>query len=149
MNITFLNNIPLSEATPIIKQSVAKYFKLNVDDLEIKTRKLNIVVPRQIAHFLATFCKDATLEKIGELYGNKDYTTIIHSRDEILKYITTVNNKIVDNEIYRALHWIEFYMKQGIETERIKMIKSQNRQKRINYHIKSVFKRYNNIKNVN
>ena len=138
----------LFDATPIIKKSVAKYYKIPVGDLDSKIRISTIVKPRQVAQFFATFCKDATLEKVGILFGDKNHTTVLYSRNEILKYITPLNDKIIDNEINRAVNWINFFINKEIEIERIRAIKKKNREKRIRFHIRTIVKHYHHIKDI-
>ena len=137
-----IEDVPLNIAAPIIKKCVAKYFNIPVDNFDIKSRKKEIVIPRQIAHFIATFCKDATLEKIGIAIGNQDHATVLHSKREINKFITPINGKINDNEIYRAISFIEHYIIKEIEEQRKKEIYHKNRKKRIKIHIRKIMNYY-------
>jgi len=62
-----------------IQKSVADYFKISENSLRMKTRKQEIVLPRQIAMFLAKKLTRASLKTIGLHFGGRDHTTIIHA----------------------------------------------------------------------
>ncbi|MEG9284164.1 chromosomal replication initiator protein DnaA [Aerococcus urinae] len=66
-----------------IQETVADYFDLTVADLKGKKRKRDIVVPRQIAMFLSREITDASLPKIGQEFGGKDHTTVLHAHEKI------------------------------------------------------------------
>ncbi|MDO4680969.1 MAG: chromosomal replication initiator protein DnaA [Aerococcus sp.] len=74
------------KATPSIakiQEIVANYYDVTVDDLIGKKRKRQIVVPRQIAMYLAREITEASLPKIGQEFGGKDHTTVLHAYDKI------------------------------------------------------------------
>lgn len=83
--------IPSQQTTrisiPQIQQVVADYFHLSVEDLKSKRRTQNITLPRQIAMYLAREVTDASLPKIGEEFGGRDHTTVIHAYDKIKEFI--------------------------------------------------------------
>ena len=73
-----------SELTiPLIQNKVAKYYHLTIADLTGKKRVKQIVVPRQIAMYLCRELTDASLPKIGDEFGGKDHTTVIHAHEKI------------------------------------------------------------------
>ncbi len=76
-----------SPTIPNILETVAQYFNLQVSDLKGKKRVRQIVVPRQIAMFLSRELTDASLPKIGQEFGGKDHTTVLHAYDKIKKDI--------------------------------------------------------------
>jgi len=84
--------IPSQQASRVtisrIQQAVADYFHLTVDDLKSKRRTQNITLPRQIAMYLAREITDSSLPKIGEEFGGRDHTTVIHACDKIKEFIT-------------------------------------------------------------
>ncbi|KRN89307.1 chromosomal replication initiator protein DnaA [Ligilactobacillus ceti] len=73
----------------IIQDYVAKYFHLTVKDLKGRKRVKQIVVPRQIAMYLSRELTDASLPKIGEEFGGKDHTTVIHAHTKIAEQLAT------------------------------------------------------------
>ena len=79
----FPDGRPRQITTELIQQCVASYFKVRTEDLSAKKRTRNIAYPRQIAMYLARELTDCSLSKIGELFGGKDHTTVIHAHDKI------------------------------------------------------------------
>lgn len=72
-----------------IQTQVAKYYKVTVEDLKGKRRNKTIVLPRQIAMYLARELTDSSLPKIGQDFGGKDHTTVLHSCDKIANLLET------------------------------------------------------------
>ncbi|MBX4173214.1 chromosomal replication initiator protein DnaA [Weissella viridescens] len=72
---------------PIIQDTVATYFDVTIDDLNGKKRNKEIVVPRQIAMYLARELTQDSLPQIGRTFGGKDHTTVMHSTEKIEKKI--------------------------------------------------------------
>lgn len=70
-----------------IQEIVADYFHLKVDELKSSKRTRNIAYPRQIAMYLCRRLTDLSLPKIGEKFGGRDHTTIIHGFEKISKGI--------------------------------------------------------------
>lgn len=66
-----------------IQELVAIHFKIKVDDLNSKRRTRNVTVPRQIAMYLCRELTDWSLPKIGELFGGRDHTTVIHAYEKV------------------------------------------------------------------
>mgnify|MGYP000991470123 CR=1 FL=1 len=69
----------------LIQEIVSSYFKIKIDDLIAKKRTRNIVYPRQIAMYLCRELTDISLPRIGEIFGGRDHTTVIHAHDKIAK----------------------------------------------------------------
>jgi chromosomal replication initiator protein len=68
-----------------IQEVVAQHFGLSVDALRGKTRKKEIALARMIAMALATDLTNNSLKRIGQLFGGRDHSTVIHARDTIRK----------------------------------------------------------------
>ena len=72
-----------------IKETVASAYNVTVEEIDSKKRSKNIVMPRQVAMYLARNLLDKSLPKIGEEFGNRDHTTVMHAikkiEDEIEK----------------------------------------------------------------
>ncbi|MCY0885149.1 MAG: chromosomal replication initiator protein DnaA [Firmicutes bacterium] len=66
-----------------IQEEVARYFEIATDDLKGKKRNRALAWPRQIAMYLARELTDASLPKIGEEFGGRDHTTVLHACDKI------------------------------------------------------------------
>ncbi|WP_288531077.1 chromosomal replication initiator protein DnaA [uncultured Secundilactobacillus sp.] len=67
----------------VIQEKVAKFYHVSQADLKGKKRMKAIVMPRQIAMYLARELTDSSLPKIGNEFGGKDHTTVIHACDKI------------------------------------------------------------------
>lgn len=68
---------------PIIQTIVANYFDLSIDDLTGSRRNKQIVIPRQIAMYLARELTQDSLPQIGRAFGGRDHTTVMHSTEKI------------------------------------------------------------------
>ena len=62
-----------------IQRTVAAYFKIRVADMQSKGRSRSIARPRQIAMALARELTDHSLPEIGDAFGGRDHTTVIHA----------------------------------------------------------------------
>lgn len=67
----------------LIQDVVAAYFNLRVEDLKSQRRTRNVAYPRQIAMYLSRKLTDMSLPKIGEEFGGRDHTTVIHAYEKI------------------------------------------------------------------
>ncbi len=70
-----------------IEEVVAKRYNIKISDMKSKKRTKNFTVPRQVAMYLCRELTDMSLPKIGDEFGGKDHTTVIHSCDKISKEI--------------------------------------------------------------
>lgn len=66
-----------------IQDIVSNYFNLRVEDLKSQRRTRNVAYPRQIAMYLSRKLTDMSLPKIGEEFGGRDHTTVIHAYEKI------------------------------------------------------------------
>ncbi len=66
-----------------IQQETAKYFSLKIEELKAKKRTQNVAFPRQIAMYLSRELTDSSLPKIGEEFGGRDHTTVMHAHKKI------------------------------------------------------------------
>jgi chromosomal replication initiator protein len=67
----------------LIKKVTAEYYSIKIDDMTAKTRKREIATARQVAMYLARTLTSASLPKIGEEFGGRDHTTVMHANDKI------------------------------------------------------------------
>ncbi|MDP4147060.1 MAG: chromosomal replication initiator protein DnaA [Bacillota bacterium] len=67
----------------LIQDIVANYFNLSMDDFKSSKRTRSIAYPRQIAMYLCRKLTDMSLPKIGEEFGGRDHTTVIHAYEKI------------------------------------------------------------------
>lgn len=79
-------------SSDFVKETVAKYFNVNKDDLSSNKRSNEIAFPRQIAMFLCREVANMSYPKIGEDFGNRDHSTVMHACKKIEKEIKDKNN---------------------------------------------------------
>lgn len=70
---------------PLIKNTVCAYFGINVQDMDSAKRTKTLAHPRQIAMYLCRDLTESSLPKIGENFGNRDHTTVMHACEKISK----------------------------------------------------------------
>ena len=67
----------------LIQKKVSEYFDIKLSDMRAKKRSRAIAYPRQIAMYLARQLTDFSLPEIGDQFGGRDHTTVIHAYDKI------------------------------------------------------------------
>lgn len=88
-----------------IQKTVADFFSIKVADMYSKRRPANIARPRQIAMYLAKELTQKSLPEIGELFGGRDHTTVLHA----VRKITADRSK--NPECNHELHVLEQTLK--------------------------------------
>ena len=83
---------------------MAEYFKMRVSDLHSKRRNRQITRPRQIAMALAKELTTMSLPEIGDAFGGRDHTTVLHAQRKIAELVKT-DSKISEDyqNLYRLL----------------------------------------------
>ncbi|GEK35071.1 chromosomal replication initiator protein DnaA [Kurthia sibirica] len=66
-----------------IQKTVGEHFSIRLEDFTAKKRTKSIAFPRQIAMYLSRELTDFSLPKIGEEFGGRDHTTVIHAHEKI------------------------------------------------------------------
>ena len=101
---TVMKDLMLSEEanviapTEIISQT-AQYFELTVDDLYGSSRSQTIALARQIAMYLCRELTNLSLPKIGQLFGNRDHTTVMYANKKIsdlMKERRSIYNQVTE-----------------------------------------------------
>jgi chromosomal replication initiator protein len=88
-----------------IQKTVAEFYKLKVADLHSKKRNRNIARPRQMAMALAKELTEMSLPDIGDAFGNRDHTTVLHA----CRTIAALRTK--DTDLNRDFHVLEQTLK--------------------------------------
>jgi chromosomal replication initiator protein len=88
-----------------IQKTVADYYKIKVADMYSKKRPASIARPRQIAMYLAKELTQKSLPEIGELFGGRDHTTVLHA----VRKITAERQQMAD--LNQQLHVLEQTLK--------------------------------------
>jgi chromosomal replication initiator protein len=76
-------NVPPEITVPFIQKIVSSHFNLTHEELNSRRRTQNIVFPRQIAMYLCRKLMDVSLPDVGNFFGGRDHTTVIHSCEKI------------------------------------------------------------------
>jgi len=74
---------PKQVTIDIIKNVVAQHYNLKLQDFEVRKRTRSVAFPRQIAMYLSREMTDSSLPRIGEEFGGRDHTTVIHACEKI------------------------------------------------------------------
>ncbi|PSB92416.1 chromosomal replication initiator protein DnaA [Candidatus Pandoraea novymonadis] len=88
-----------------IQKTVADFYNIKVADMYSKKRPANIARPRQIAMYLAKELTQKSLPEIGELFGGRDHTTVLHAVRKI------ANERSKDMQLNHELHVLEQTLK--------------------------------------
>ncbi|WP_213083738.1 chromosomal replication initiator protein DnaA [Niallia nealsonii] len=72
-----------------IQKVVGEHFNIKLEDFKAKKRTKSIAFPRQIAMYLSRELTDFSLPKIGEEFGGRDHTTVIHAHEKISKLLVS------------------------------------------------------------
>ena len=70
-----------------IQKVVGEHFSIKLEDFKAKKRTKSVAFPRQIAMYLSRELTDYSLPKIGEEFGGRDHTTVIHAHEKISKLL--------------------------------------------------------------
>jgi len=88
-----------------IQKAVADFYSIKVADMYSKKRPANIARPRQIAMFMAKELTQKSLPEIGELFGGRDHTTVLHAVRKIAE------ERSHDSQLNHEIHVIEQTLK--------------------------------------
>jgi len=88
-----------------IQKTVAEYYKIKISDMHSKKRSRNVARPRQLAMALAKDLTQLSLPDIGDAFGNRDHTTVLHA----CRTIATLREK--NHDINRDYHVLEQVLK--------------------------------------
>jgi len=74
---------------PLIKNTVCAHFNINVQEIDSSKRTKTLTIPRQIAMYLCREMTQTSLPKIGENFGKRDHTTVMHACEKVSKQLET------------------------------------------------------------
>jgi chromosomal replication initiator protein len=80
----------------LVQKVVSNYFNMKMSDLKVRRKYKGYVIPRQIAMYLSRKLTNASLLEIGEKFGGKDHSTVLHS-------IKKVEEKMVKDPPFREM----------------------------------------------
>ncbi|WP_123042652.1 chromosomal replication initiator protein DnaA [Cohnella candidum] len=81
-----------------IQQRVGEFYGLKLEDFKARKRTKAVAFPRQIAMYLSREMTDYSLPKIGDAFGGRDHTTVIHAHEKISQQLK------VDQELYKIIN---------------------------------------------
>ena len=83
----FSENASTPLTTDLIQQVVAEHYNIRVEDIQGSKKPKNIAFPRQVSMYLCRKLLDISLPKIGDSFGGRDHTTVIHAISKIEKQL--------------------------------------------------------------
>jgi len=95
----------------LIKKVTADYYSIKLDDMSAKTRTREIATARQVAMYIARTMTSASLPKIGEEFGGRDHTTVLHAFDKIEEEVKT--NREVEEAVKAITETIKKHTGKG------------------------------------
>lgn len=75
----------------MIRQLICNYFDITEKELDSPKRTRKIAYPRQIAMYLIREHTDLSLPKIGEIFGNRDHSTVVHACDKLTREVEEIS----------------------------------------------------------
>ncbi len=91
-------------STEYIQDIVAKYFNITVEDLKGSRRSADIAFPRQIAMYLCRDVAQISTPKIGQAFGKRDHSTVMHACNKISTEIKeNSNTKLIVETVKNSL----------------------------------------------
>ncbi|MFA6669163.1 MAG: chromosomal replication initiator protein DnaA [Bacillota bacterium] len=101
----FSNSKPKPVTVDLIKRVISEYYSIKIEDFTSKKRTRAIAFPRQVAMYLTRELTDLSLPKIGDEFGGRDHTTVLHAYDKISTELKSDESlKIAMGEIQRKLN---------------------------------------------
>jgi chromosomal replication initiator protein len=87
-----IKEIQSDVSVDFIQKTVSEYFKVDLDSLKGKVKKREIVIPRQVAMYFCKRYTQLTLALIGENFGGRDHSTVIHALESVEDMMKTDSN---------------------------------------------------------
>lgn len=120
-------------ALPVIETVVSDYFNTTPEQLYVKSRKRELVYPRQLICFYSRMCYNSKLKAIGIRCGNKDHATVLAAIREIKNALSTKpnGNGFVNPEIALDVAKLNVKIFKGVTSaqkhSRVKYVMSRRR----------------------
>jgi chromosomal replication initiator protein len=89
----------------LIQQIVAEYYKLSAEDLRGRKRTQDITLPRHIAMYFSRELTETSLPKIGEAFGGRDHSTVLHAIERIQEL--RIRNTALNDQLQELLRQIQ------------------------------------------
>lgn len=79
-----------------VLELVAAYYRISIEDMLGDSRKSHVILPRQVAMYLVRNELGAAFEQIGEAFGGKNHSTVIHACEKVEKQLKKDKNLLRD-----------------------------------------------------
>jgi chromosomal replication initiator protein len=83
----FIKSTPKKTSISLIQKVVSQHYRVPVESMRSKVRTARLAFPRQVAIFLARDLTSASLAQIGQRFGGRDHTTVIHACQKITELV--------------------------------------------------------------
>jgi len=105
-----INTVILQKASVIsieyIQETVCKFFKISMEDLKSTQRSNDIAFPRQVGMYLCRILTNESYPKIGDAFGKRDHTTVMHGYKKIeqdIKQNPESNTKLIVDSVKKII----------------------------------------------
>ena len=105
-----INAVIMQKASVIsieyIQEMICKYFNITIKDLKSAQRSNNIAFPRQVGMYLCRILTNESFPKIGEAFGKRDHTTVMHGYKKIeqeIKQVPESNTKLIVESVKKII----------------------------------------------
>ncbi|WP_440897373.1 chromosomal replication initiator protein DnaA [Amphibacillus sp. Q70] len=88
-----------------IQELVAEKYNIKLEEFAAKKRTRSVAFPRQIAMYLSRELTDLSLPKIGEEFGGRDHTTVLHAHEKISRLMT--EDQLLNQEIEEIINQLK------------------------------------------
>lgn len=95
-----------------IQQKVGEFYGLRMEEFKARKRTKAVAFPRQIAMYLSRELTDFSLPKIGEAFGGRDHTTVIHAHEKISQQLKS------DPDLFKIIQTLTEKIKKPLVTDR-------------------------------
>ena len=93
----------------IIQKVVADHYNISISEMKGRKKHNTVVIPRQIAIYITRELCDYSYPELGNEFGGKDHTTIMHSYNKVVDQLKT--DSILDSTIQMLIRKIKEYPK--------------------------------------
>ena len=94
-----------------IQRVVADHYNISISDMKSRKRPKKVVIPRQIAIYIARELCDYSYPELGNEFGGKDHTTIMHSYEKVVDQLKT--DSVLDSTIQMLIRNIKEYKRKN------------------------------------
>lgn len=101
----FSENVAVQVTPELIQDIVSRHYNIRIEEMTGSKKPKNIAYPRQIAMYLTRKLLDISLPKIGDQFGGRDHTTVIHAIAKIERELEK------DNELQKTIFELEKQIK--------------------------------------